>query len=76
MKKFLLFDEGGRREKKKQFLKEFMFIGKPVDWWALGIILYEFLIGIVPFLGETPEELFANIIGGLLFVLQFILFYL
>lgn len=53
-----------------------MFIGKPVDWWALGIILYEFLIGIVPFLGETPEELFANIIGGLLFVLQFILFYL
>ncbi|VDD85671.1 unnamed protein product [Enterobius vermicularis] len=37
--------------------------GKPVDWWALGIILYEFLIGIVPFLGETPEELFANIIG-------------
>uniref|UniRef100_A0A0N5AG00 non-specific serine/threonine protein kinase n=1 Tax=Syphacia muris TaxID=451379 RepID=A0A0N5AG00_9BILA len=37
--------------------------GKPVDWWALGIILYEFLVGTVPFLGETPEELFANIIG-------------
>uniref|UniRef100_A0A915CP68 non-specific serine/threonine protein kinase n=1 Tax=Ditylenchus dipsaci TaxID=166011 RepID=A0A915CP68_9BILA len=37
--------------------------GKPVDWWALGIILYEFLIGIVPFMGDSPEELFANIIN-------------
>uniref|UniRef100_A0A914ZQV2 non-specific serine/threonine protein kinase n=2 Tax=Parascaris univalens TaxID=6257 RepID=A0A914ZQV2_PARUN len=37
--------------------------GKPVDWWALGIIIYEFLIGIVPFMGETPEQLFANIIS-------------
>ncbi|CAD5212950.1 unnamed protein product [Bursaphelenchus okinawaensis] len=37
--------------------------GKPVDWWALGIILYEFLVGIVPFLGGSPEELFTNIIN-------------
>ncbi|TKR62293.1 hypothetical protein L596_026275 [Steinernema carpocapsae] len=37
--------------------------GNPVDWWALGIILYEFLVGIVPFLGESPEELFSNIIS-------------
>ncbi|VDN55322.1 unnamed protein product [Dracunculus medinensis] len=37
--------------------------GKPVDWWALGIILYEFLIGIVPFVGDTPDELFSNIIN-------------
>ena len=26
----------------------------------MGIILYEFLIGCVPFFGETPEELFAH----------------
>ena len=38
--------------------------GKPVDWWALGIIIYEFLIGIVPFMGDSPEALFANIING------------
>ncbi|XP_050313246.1 microtubule-associated serine/threonine-protein kinase 3 [Anthonomus grandis grandis] len=34
--------------------------GKPVDWWSMGIILYEFLIGCVPFFGDTPEELFAH----------------
>ncbi|CAI4221489.1 unnamed protein product [Auanema sp. JU1783] len=37
--------------------------GKPVDFWALGIILYEFLIGTVPFSGESPEELFSNVIS-------------
>lgn len=38
--------------------------GKPVDFWAMGIITYEFLIGIVPFMGDSPEALFANIITG------------
>jgi serine/threonine protein kinase len=37
--------------------------GKPVDFWALGIIVYEFLIGIVPFMGDSPEALFSNIIN-------------
>nr|XP_045608658.1 microtubule-associated serine/threonine-protein kinase 3-like isoform X21 [Procambarus clarkii] len=37
--------------------------GKPVDWWAMGVILYEFLIGCVPFFGETPEELFAHTVN-------------
>ncbi|GIY44929.1 hypothetical protein CEXT_475321, partial [Caerostris extrusa] len=36
---------------------------KPVDWWSMGIILYEFLVGCVPFFGETPEELFAHVIN-------------
>lgn len=39
--------------------------GKPVDWWAMGIILYEFLVGCVPFFGDTPEELFGQVISGM-----------
>lgn len=37
--------------------------GKPVDWWSMGIVLYEFLVGCVPFFGETPEELFAHTVN-------------
>ena len=36
--------------------------GAEVDWWALGCILYEFLIGITPFYGDTMEEIFENIL--------------
>lgn len=35
--------------------------GAPVDWWALGVVLYQFLVGITPFFGETVEELFDQI---------------
>ncbi|XP_056590294.1 microtubule-associated serine/threonine-protein kinase 3 isoform X2 [Triplophysa dalaica] len=37
--------------------------GKPVDWWAMGIILYEFLVGCVPFFGDTPEKLFGQVVS-------------
>lgn len=36
--------------------------GKPVDYWSMGIILYEFLIGCVPFISDTPERLFDHVI--------------
>ncbi|KAJ2031277.1 rim15, signal transduction response regulator [Coemansia sp. S610] len=38
--------------------------GKSVDWWALGIICYEFLFGIPPFNDETPEKVFSNILSA------------
>jgi len=34
-----------------------------VDWWAVGIMLYEFLVGITPFYGESIEEIFQNILA-------------
>ncbi|KAL1405187.1 rim15, signal transduction response regulator [Vanrija albida] len=34
-----------------------------VDWWAVGVVLYEFLYGIPPFHAETPEKVFDNIIS-------------
>ncbi|KAK8799617.1 hypothetical protein WA158_006165 [Blastocystis sp. Blastoise] len=36
--------------------------GKPVDWWAFGILLYQLLVGVLPFDGETSEEIFAKIL--------------
>ncbi|KAM9977765.1 hypothetical protein ACTFIR_011637 [Dictyostelium discoideum] len=30
--------------------------GKTIDWWSLGIILYEFLIGYPPFQEDEPNE--------------------
>lgn len=27
--------------------------GKPVDWWALGILIYEMLIGVTPFYNKS-----------------------
>lgn len=34
-----------------------------VDWWALGVCLYEFLVGITPFADETPQLIFDNILN-------------
>ncbi|TFK55894.1 kinase-like protein [Heliocybe sulcata] len=35
-----------------------------VDWWALGVITYEFLYGIPPFHADSPEKVFENILSG------------
>lgn len=35
--------------------------GKPFDWWTLGSIIYEMLVGIPPFYTENRMELFNKI---------------
>ncbi|GKC55761.1 putative LOV domain-containing protein, partial [Tanacetum coccineum] len=33
-----------------------------VDWWALGILLYEMFYGYTPFRGKTRQRTFANVL--------------
>lgn len=37
--------------------------GIAVDWWALGICIFEWLNGYPPFTADTPEMIFANILS-------------
>ena len=38
--------------------------GKAVDWWCLGIIIYEMLVGIDPFSDDEPMAVYQNILRG------------
>jgi len=38
--------------------------GKAVDWWALGILIYEMLAGYPPFYDENPFGIYQKILGG------------
>ncbi|XP_065905410.1 microtubule-associated serine/threonine-protein kinase 3-like isoform X2 [Dysidea avara] len=35
--------------------------GFPVDWWSMGVVLYQMLVGITPFASTTVEALFEEI---------------
>ena len=35
---------------------------KMVDWWSLGVMMYEFLTSVPPFNDESPEQIFENIV--------------
>ena len=38
--------------------------GRPVDWWALGILIYEMMAGFPPFYDETPFLIYEKILAG------------
>ena len=38
--------------------------GLGVDWWALGILLYEMICGVDPFADESPMKIYENILEG------------
>ena len=35
-----------------------------VDWWALGILIYEMLAGYPPFYAENPLGIYEKILAG------------
>ena len=37
---------------------------KGVDWWALGILIYEMLAGYPPFFDENPFVIYEKILAG------------
>jgi serine/threonine protein kinase len=60
-----------RGQKSHEFLGTFLYMapemvaksghGQAIDWWALGIILFEALFGFTPFLAATKEQRFEKI---------------
>jgi serine/threonine protein kinase len=36
--------------------------GKEVDWWSLGILLYELVVGVPPYVSENMHEVFDKIV--------------
>ncbi|MCJ1276692.1 serine/threonine protein kinase, AGC [Puttea exsequens] len=38
--------------------------GTAVDWWALGILLFEFLVGQPPFWNQNPMKIYELIVDG------------
>ncbi|XP_071998166.1 microtubule-associated serine/threonine-protein kinase 4-like [Engystomops pustulosus] len=37
--------------------------GRPVDWWSLGIILHEFIVGHTPFRGNNVKEIYKRTVN-------------
>jgi serine/threonine protein kinase len=38
--------------------------GQAIDWYLLGVLIYEMIIGVTPYYSTDKEELFKNIISG------------
>ena len=36
----------------------------PVDWWAFGVLIFEFLCGFPPFFERTPMKIYEKILAG------------
>jgi len=37
---------------------------KAVDWWALGVLVYEMAAGYPPFFADQPIQIYEKIVSG------------
>jgi serine/threonine protein kinase len=35
-----------------------------VDWWALGVLIYEMVAGYPPFFADQPIQIYEKIVSG------------
>jgi protein-serine/threonine kinase len=38
--------------------------GQSLDWYLLGVLLYEMIVGVTPYYSSNKDELFDNIVNG------------
>jgi serine/threonine protein kinase len=61
-------DEDGKAVGSPEYLAPEVMLGTGsnhmVDWWAVGVMLYEFLVGITPFYSDNIEDIFQNILAA------------
>ncbi|CAK78969.1 unnamed protein product (macronuclear) [Paramecium tetraurelia] len=68
------YEKGSEEERRKvvgtpdyiapEIVKGISFSNKTLDYWSLGVILFEFLVGIPPFNDESVDKIFSNILEG------------
>lgn len=45
-------------------LRSFQGYNKAVDWWALGVLIYEMAAGYPPFFADQPIQIYEKIVSG------------
>ena len=46
--------------------------GKPIDWWTLGILIYEMIVGQPPFCDEDPIGIYQKILAGKVYFTKYL----
>ena len=46
--------------------------GKPVDWWTVGILIYEMIVGRPPFVDEDPMGIYQKMLAGKVYFTKYL----
>lgn len=48
--------------------------GRSVDWWSLGILIYEMINGLPPFYSENTNIMYRRILYSVIQIFSFVIF--